>query len=121
MKYPSLVVTVTVLALSAFAATVHAEDAKSAPAEVTLKGILMGSDRCWREGQPEDKPPVPILIALEGTGDVSAAFQDIFKDLMAGKSINYEQSKSIEGEMHKRLKYYVTTGDITDAIKKTTW
>ena len=122
MKYPSLVVTFTVLALSAFAVTVKAEDAtKTAPAEVTLKGILMGSDRCWREGQPEEKPPVPILIALDGTGDVSAAIQDIFKDLIAGKSISYEQSKTIEEEMHKRLKYYVTTGDLTEAIKKTTW
>jgi hypothetical protein len=89
----------------------------TAGAHVTLKGILMGSDRCARPGEPEEKsPPVPILFAFEGAPEVSAAVQDIFKELFAGNSINYEQSKTIEEEMHKRLKYYLTIGDVTEAV-----
>jgi formylglycine-generating enzyme required for sulfatase activity len=119
------------LILAMFCPALIAEDATPAPAadakpvaaasEVTLIGILMGSDRCYREGQPEEKPAVPILFAFDGAAEVKAAFNDVFKDLIAGKTINYEQSKTIEEEMHKHLKYYVTTGDITEAIKKNTW
>ena len=78
-------------------------------AKVTLIGILSGSDLWARPGQPEEKAPsVPIFFAFEGTPEINAAFKDIFKDLIASNSINYQQSKTIEEELHKRLKYYVT-------------
>ena len=87
-------------------------------AEVTLIGMMHGTLTVWRPGQPEDKPNSPILFAFEGTPAVEAAFQDVFKELIASNSINYQQSKTIEEEMHKLLKYYVTTNDVTEAARR---
>ena len=98
-------------------------DAKpaAAGAEVTLKGLLTSTEELWRPGQPEEKPGVPVLLAFEGTPEVSAAFQDVFKDIIASNSINYQQSKTIEEEMHKRLKYFVTPCELVEKMKKSWW
>ena len=90
----------------------------TAGAEVMLKGILMGTHTCWRPEQPEEKPDAPIIFAFEGTPEVEANFKDIFKDLIAGNSINYQQSKAIEESLHKRLKYYLA---ITEEVNKISW
>ena len=44
---------------------------------------------------------VLVLFAFEGTPEVSTAFQDIFKELIASNSINYEQARTIEEEYNK--------------------
>lgn len=87
--------------------------------EVTLTGVMMSNDICTRTA-PADRDAqlkVPVLLALDGTAEVSAAYKEIMKDLIAGNSINYDQAKTIEEEMDKRLKYYITPGAIVDAIK----
>jgi formylglycine-generating enzyme required for sulfatase activity len=99
-----------------------AKSAAPAPApgdEVTLTGIVMSNWACTRDmavfkkRDVEDK--APILFAFEGTPEVAAAFQEIFKELIAGNSINYEQAAKIEDEMNKRLKYWITPNDLTAA------
>jgi len=114
------------LVVLAFAVTIPAEESKpaveikheAAGTEVTLRGILMGTHTCWRPDQPEEKPDVPILFPFDGTPEVEAAFKDIFKELIASNSINYQQSKTIEEELHKRLKYYLV---ITEALSNISW
>ena len=127
MRHTWLTVAGALLAVSAFAGMVLAEDAKPAPvgeaqiagagAGVTLKGMLMGTRTCWRPGQPEE-PDAPILFAFEGTPEIEATFKDIFKELIASNSIDYQQSKTIEEELHKRLKYYLA---ITAALTNIHW
>ena len=125
MRHTCLIGAGAVLAVFAIAGMVSAEAAKPAPAgeakpagaEVTLKGMLMGTHTCSRPGQPEE-PDAPILFAFEGTPEVEAAYKDIFKELVASNSINYQQSKTIEEDLHKRLKYYLVA---TEALNKIHW
>ena len=112
-----LMLVVGPVALAADAKPIPPGDAKPAGTEVTLVGMFHGTLTVWRPGQPEDKPNRPILFAFEGTPEVEAAFRDVFKELIASNSINYQQSKTIEEEMHKRLKYYLTDNEVTAAAK----
>jgi len=112
------------LAVLAFAVTLSADESKptaeikpdAAGTEVTLAGNMMSNARYTRhltkeESDAENK--VLVLFALEGTPEVTATFEEIMKDLYAGNSINYDQALKIEDEFNKRLKYYITPGELT--------
>ena len=124
----SLVAGVSLVALGALSAL--ADDAKpaektkstagAAGAEVTLKGVMMSNDICTRPAttkEREEQQKVPVLLTFEGTPEITAAIQEIMKDLIAGNSINYEQAKAIEEAMDKRVKYYITPGSAVDGTK----
>ena len=87
--------------------------------EVTLTGVMMSNWACTRGLKEKDhravEQEVPVFFALDGTPEVAAAFQDIFKELIAGHSIDYEQAERIEDEMNKRLKYWITPCELTSA------
>ena len=89
---------------------------EAAGKDVTLAGNMMPNSKYTRhltkeESAAEDK--VPVLFAVGGTPEVTATFEDIMKDLYAGNSINYDQALKIEDEFNKRLKYYITPGELT--------
>ena len=82
--------------------------------EVTLTGVLMSKWACSRDltvfknRATEEKQAV--FFAFDGTPEVASAFREIFKELIAGNSVNCEQAKAIEDGMNQRLKYWIPPG-----------
>jgi len=107
------------------AATQPKQDPKpatSAAGEVTLIGVLMNESAYSRSASIEERSKgesVPVFIAMDNLPpELADAYKEIFKDLIAGNSINYQQAKAIDDGIDARLKFYITPGPATDAIKK---
>ena len=82
---------------------------------VTLCGVMMNDAKYTRnltKAEMEVANKTPILCALDGTPEVTAAFADIMKDAYAG-SINSDQARKIEDGFNTRLKYYITPSELT--------
>ena len=82
--------------------------------EVTLCGVMMNDAKYTRnltKAEMEVANKTPVLFALDGPPEVTAAFADIMKDVYAG-SINYDQAKKIEDGFNARLKYYITPSEL---------
>ena len=77
---------------------------------VTLIGPLMREEFCiergGREITKEDKFQ-DVLIAMDGTPEISANFHELTKELYGGNSINCEQAIAINEGFKNRLKYYI--------------
>jgi len=96
---------------------VQAEQPKSAAAgtEVTIKGIMMCDICCTRNLTKEaaqEAEKTLVLFAMEGTPEVAAALDNIMKEDWPGDSIDADQALKIQEEFDKRLKYYITPGEL---------
>jgi formylglycine-generating enzyme required for sulfatase activity len=83
--------------------------------EVTIKGIMMCDICCTRDLKGEaakEGEKTMVLFAVEGTPEVAAALDAIMKEHYPGDSIDADHALKIQEEFEKRLKYYITPGDL---------
>jgi formylglycine-generating enzyme required for sulfatase activity len=81
--------------------------------EVTLKGIMMWEISCVPKPTKEDHDKkTMVLFAVEGTPEVAAALDAIMKEHWPGDSMNGTQARNLNEGFGKRLKYYITPGEI---------
>ncbi len=95
--------------------------ATTAAGEVTLTGVLISKGAYARGLSDEEikkENEVPLFLAFDGTPEIAAAYQDVFKELIAGNSLNYQQARAIDDGIDARLKFFITPGPATDTIKK---
>jgi hypothetical protein len=81
-------------------------------AQVTLKGVMMTEASCTSK-PAKDADKTLVLFAVEGTPEVAATLDDIMKKHYPGDSIDADQARKILEEWERRLKYYITPGDLT--------
>jgi hypothetical protein len=86
-------------------------------AEVTLKGVLMREWCCLPKPTPESETTI-VLFAVEGPAEVAAAVDVILKENWPGDTLDGEHARKIQEGFEKRLKYYLTPGDLTEKIIK---
>ena len=91
-------------------------------AEVTIAGVMMCEICCTRdlarEAEKEAEKTL-VLFALEGTPEVKAALDDIMREYYPGDGINADQARKIQAEFEKRLKYYITPGELAEKKENT--
>jgi hypothetical protein len=120
MRQLSLVVVGLSLAVLALAAPGPAAEGKPAtgtrPAiagvEVTLKGVMMTEASCTTK-PTGDADKTVVLFVVEGTPEVAAMLDSIMKENWPGDSIDGDRAQTINEEFVKRLKYYITPGELT--------
>jgi len=89
--------------------------------EVTLKGVMMTEVSCTPNPHKGDDR-ILVLFVVEGTPEVEAALDAILKENWPGDSIDGDQARKIQEAFEKRLKYYVTPGDLaTKNLKEGRW
>ena len=89
--------------------------------EVTLKGVMMLEEACTlKPGKEDDK--TLVLFAVEGTPEVAAALDAIMKENWPGESMDGDQARNLNDAFGKRLKYYITPGELaTENLKAGKW
>ena len=81
--------------------------------EVTLKGVMMWEMSCVLKPTKEDRDnKTLVLFAVEGTPEVAAALDAIMKEHWPGDSLNGTQARNLNEAFSKRLKYYITPGEL---------
>jgi len=115
------------LVVFALAVTVPAEEAKPAPAteekpaavgpEVTLKGVMMWEISCIPKPKKEDDKML-VLFAVEGSPEVAAALDAVMKENWPGDSMDGDQARNLNDVFGKRLKYYITPGELSTKNEK---
>jgi len=89
----------------------------AAGAEVTLKGVMMTEASCTPK-PAKDADKTLVLFVVEGPPEVAATLDAILKENWPGDSINGDQARKIQEEFDKRLKYYITPGDLATKNQK---
>ncbi len=114
----SVVVGMSLIVLSlAVSAPADEAPAASNPAaagaeEVTIKGMMMLEEACTLK-PAKDADKTLVLFALEGTPEVAVALDAIMKENWPGDSMDGEQARNLNEAWGKRLKYYITPGELT--------
>jgi len=111
----TVALSIAAMAWVVLAVGVMAQEQPTPPAagpEVTLKGVMMTEVSCTAK-PAKDADKTLVLFAVEGTPEVAATLDNIMKENFPGDSIDGDQARRIQQEFEKRLKYYITPGELT--------
>jgi hypothetical protein len=110
-----------VLVLFAVIGSVSAQEQTPAPAGrvVTLKGVLTWEATCIPNPAKKDYDEKQLVFfAVEGTPEVKAEVDGIMKEFYTGDGLDCDQARTVNEQWIKRLKYYVTPGDVAAKYEK---
>ena len=86
--------------------------------EITLKGPVM-SEASALLNPPDSAEKILLLVAVEGTPEVTATVDAIMKENWPGEgSMDAEHARKLNNEWIKRLKYYITPTELTTGKEK---
>jgi len=93
----------------------RAQETRPAPQgpQVTLKGVLTWEATCIPNPTRKDyDEKMLVFFAVEGSPEVKAEADSIMKEYWPGDTLDCDQAQKVNDEWIKRLKYYVTPGDV---------
>lgn len=114
----TVAVLLALLAVSGYGQRSAGNQAPRRP-QVTLKGVLTWEATCIpKPTRQHYNGKQLVFFAVEGSPEVKAEVDSIMKKYYTGDSLDCDQARKVNKQWIKRLKYYITPGEVSTKNEK---